>query len=323
VSIVIPTNGGRAEIIDRTLRVVLADPATSEVIVAFDRDDPETRALSETYARSDARVKCIRTDETDFRHPSRGQHAREAGVGVASGEVVLALDDDVEPKPGLVSGHARRHASTGSDSVVVGYMPVDTSTTSGPVRLYSEAYEQACSRFIADPRNILTSPGLWGGNFSLPRRRWLETARLPARVETGYHVDQEFGFRLLKGGSQAVFDPQLRAIHRYQRSQAGLLRDAQSSGESQARLHTAYPELVNPTRDTLAAARLAGRPLVWLTRSRLGWRISTTILLGMARISEKVGLRRADYAIARLLWRIGFARGAQRGAHGIHVSAGS
>ena len=113
LTVVIPTNGCRTEIMERTLPVLLAASATSEVIVAFDADDPATRRLVDSYARKDDRVRGI-----DASRPAgvdnRGQSAREAGVGVARGDVILALDDDVEPQPGLVSGHAGSRAIGGA-----------------------------------------------------------------------------------------------------------------------------------------------------------------------------------------------------------------
>jgi Glycosyl transferase family 2 len=280
------------------------------VIVAFDSDDQATRELTDKYARSDDRVRCVTADSKRVRGGSRGQSAREAAVQVAHGELVLALDDDVEPEQGLVSGHARRHGSAAADSIVVGYMPVsplDGSRPAGPARLYTKAYERACSRFLADERSILT--GLWGGHFSLPRIRWLEVAKEHSPVGAGYHVDREFGLHLLDAGVRGIFDPDLRAAHRYQRSRAELLQDAQSSGRGLARLYAAYPRLVPAPQEAMNEARGAVRPFVWLSRSQLGWRATTGILLAMSRALAAAHLTSADYALMKLLWRVGFARG--------------
>jgi hypothetical protein len=221
---------------------------------------------------------------------------------------VLALDDDVEPEPGLVSGHARRHADDTADSVVVGYMPVtplEGSRLTAPVRLYAEGYERACSRFLADERSVIT--GLWAGNFSLPRKCWPKAGH-PA-VALDYHDDREFGLRLLQAGIRGIFDPDLRAAHRYQRSTADLLHDAQSSGRATAMLYAAYPELIPPPQASLEAASVKGRPFVWLSSPRFGWRVTTGILLATCRLLGSVGLRSAEYSLTKLLWRIGFSRG--------------
>jgi len=308
MTIVIPTNGGRAEIIARMLPVLLADPATSEVIVAFDREDPATREVTDFHARSDERVRTIYTGGDDAPSLTCGQAAREAAVRTARGEVVLSLDDDVEPEPGLVSGHARRHAEDAADSAVLGYMPVsrsERSRLSAPVRLYAEAYEESCSRFLADETKVLT--GFWAGNFSLPRDCWTQAGR--ATVELDYHDDREFGLRLLQAGIHGTFDRELRAAHRYQRTSAQVLQDAQSSGRAWALLHRAYPELAPSPQAELDAASALGRPFVWLSRSRLGRRVTTGILLALSQALGAIGLSSAEYAVTKLLWRVGFARG--------------
>jgi hypothetical protein len=307
VTVVIPTGGGRARMIDRMLPVLLADPATTEVIIAFDRDEPETRQVVDSYSRSDDRVRRIQTASAEAPTGNRGQSAREAAVRVAEGELVLALDDDLEPEPGLVSGHARRHAGAEAESAVVGYAPValDDRRTGAAARLFAEAYERDCARFLADDRSILT--GLWGGHLSLSRTRWMEMGN-PA-VGLDYHDDREFGLRLLKAGVQGKFDRGLRAVHRYQRSRAELLRDAQSSGRAQARLHAAYPEFVQSPQRALDAARASGRPFVWLSRSAIGWHVITGFLLRTAEAFGAIGLSSADYVVTKLLWRVGFARG--------------
>ena len=250
------------------------------MIIAFDDDDPVTRQLIEEYVRSDGRIRQVRTD-ADSDASNRGQSARDTATRVASGEVVLALDDDVEPEKGLVSGHARRHQSTVADSIVLGYMPVapDGSKLNGPARLYAEAYESACATFRADDASVLN--GLWGGNFSLPRERWLQASSEGPKVETGYHVDREFGFRLRKIGVRGVFDPKLRAVHHYQRSCTELLHDAQDSGRDRALLHSAYPELAPPS--SLISNRAVVRAFVRISRSRIGWSVTTRALLSAAR----------------------------------------
>ena len=191
---------------------------------------------------------------------------------------------------------------------MIGYTPVSPhdARPGAPARIFSEAYERDCARFLKDDRTILT--GLWGGHLSLPRNRWMELGS-PA-VELDYHDDREFGLRLHQAGLRGIFDPGLRAVHRYQRSRQELLRDAESSGRAMARLHAAYPELVPAAQEILRAGRPAGRPLVRLSRSRLGWHLTTAALLGTARVLGTVGLSSADGALTRLLWRVGFARGA-------------
>ena len=101
-------------------------------------------ALVERLIKRDARLRLERVDR-DPEGLERGGHAREMGVQLASCEVILALDDDVIPRPGLVSGHARRHAAE-KGLVVLGAMPVVTPAGRRPditAQIYGASYERA------------------------------------------------------------------------------------------------------------------------------------------------------------------------------------
>ena len=244
VAVVIPTRGGRAALLQRAVPKLLADPGTSELIIVLDLDDSDTEAVVRRYADSDRRVRWARSGSPAQTTLSREQGARDLGARLAESQVILALDDDVEPGFGLVSGHARHHVDMDA-RVVVGYMPVvPPASRRGGLRataqLYADTYARECTQFQADPATVLL--GLWGGNFSLPRRHWLRAAGdMPGSA--GYHVDREFGLRLRRLGLSGVFDRDLRADHWYRRSTPQLMNDARSSGQGLARLRVAYPEL--------------------------------------------------------------------------------
>lgn len=317
VSVVIPTGGGRSPIIDRTVSAVLGDPATTELIVVFDRPDAATESVVARYAARDTRVSSVRTIRYGSaaeleRIDDRGQIARDYGARLATSEIVLALDDDVEPEVGLVSGHARRHAEA-NGRVVLGYMPpvlpaVHRESSLGTVRLYAENYERACARFKEDPDAVLL--GLWGGNFSMSRKNWLAAAALP-RCAAGYHVDRDFGMRLRVAGLAGVFDPGLRARHWYRRSPWRLAADARSAGLGRAALYTAYPELRK--FDEAPAPRPAVRPIMWAARWGVAWTTMRLALTGIAVAASAARWWRAEDAAVRALARVGTARGVYQG----------
>ena len=81
-------------------------------------------------------------------------HARVAGAAQATGEVVLVIDDDALPTPGLVAGHARLHREN-NGIVVYGYYPVWLgSQPPATTRLAARWYEDELNAVAADP-----SPG--------------------------------------------------------------------------------------------------------------------------------------------------------------------
>ncbi|WP_101948174.1 glycosyltransferase family 2 protein [Mycobacterium sp. 3519A] len=319
VSVVIPTAGGRSRLIDRAISRLLADPATAELIIVFDRPDAATEHVVQSYADRDTRVlsTCtIRYDRAGHRNgvqdDDHGQIARNEGVRLASSEIVLTLDDDVEPEAGMVSGHARHHAER-KDLVVLGYMPViplppSRFTPQATVQIYAKNYERACARYRADPDAVLL--GLWGGNCSVTRRSWLAAAALP-RTSAGYHDDRDFGMRLREVGLAGIFDPTLRSWHWYRRSVWHASADAYNAGLGRAALYQAYPRLRE--LDKVPPPRRALRPLLWAARSGTAWAAMRFGLSGVALAAAAVHWRPIEEAAVRAMLRVGTARGLYQG----------
>ena len=302
VTVVIPTRG-RPGLLKRSLETVLADPATTEVVVVLDGHDRNTVALVDRLIRKDARLRLERVDR-DPEGLERGGHAREMGVQLASCEVILALDDDVIPRPGLVSGHARRHAAE-KGLVVLGAMPVVTPAGRRPditAEIYGASYERARRRYESDADAVLEE--LWGGNLSIRRSDWLKAIERP-RVAAGYHADLELGLLLKRVGLRGVFDPELRADHLYRRSRRDFVRDAESSGAGRASLLIAHHDL--ESRDRRPRYKL--RPLFWVGAAKGGWPFLRECLLAVARGAGALRVPAVERSALLLLWELGLDRG--------------
>ena len=175
--------------------------------------------------------------------PGRGPAwARQLGLDAARGDVVLFLDDDVLPGPGLLGGHCRAHRES-PDRVVVGYMPVapECRSRSVPATIYHNDYETECSLYAADSAEVLR--GLWGGNVSMRRAN---AVRVPQAVEAHRfrsREDEEFGFRCLRAGLIGYFDRSLAAEHWFDRPVSGFLRSAGDQARAGSYLADRYPDL--------------------------------------------------------------------------------
>lgn len=195
VSVVIPTYR-RAGRLEKCVRALLADPATTEVVVAIDGSGDGSYELATRLGKEDPRVVAIE-------QPHAGTHAaRTGGVEKATSEVVLFIDDDVMAGEGLVTGHAKHHRDA-DHLVVLGYMPVVVFDGDPGIkalaRLYTREYEVHCSEVEADPELVLLH--LWGGNVSMRRKDYLSmdfitTGDEPWKVE---HEDQYLGIRFKRG----------------------------------------------------------------------------------------------------------------------------
>jgi glycosyltransferase involved in cell wall biosynthesis len=320
VSIVMPTRD-RPDLLARSLAAVLEDEATSEVIVVMDGDDPEVRRLLERMSSEDRRVRVASVPDEPA-GLGRVQRGRDHGVELAGSDVVLAMDDDVVAHPGMVSGHAARHADR-DDIVVVGYMPVVSPRrwprSHAPVQEYAEAYETICRAYAAEPDSILRQ--LWGGNVSVRRSHWLQAIQRPRVTssldEGAWLDDKELGLLLRKEGLEAVFDPNLRADHWYERSLRGLVVRAEKNCLGQAQLRAVHPEanveVVDSrgepaeTESEHAGQNPALRALGTVARTRTGWFVVRWGLIAITSAAAALRIspieRKGTVALSALAWQ--------------------
>ncbi len=216
---------------------MLTDPGVGEIVVVVDGWDGPTLELLERKARLDGRLKW------SVLEPNQGLvRAKLHGTEQAAGSVVLHLDDDVRPHPGLGSGHLRHHVV--DHRVVIGSMHVDMriprSVLSRVVaRIYENAYESALAAYMADSEAIMT--GLWAGNVSFPRSDLLEMAPKILAFTGFAHEDQHLGLVAKEHGMSAVFDPSLSADHMYVKDWSAMLKEAEAFGIAQRTLAGLHP----------------------------------------------------------------------------------
>ena len=116
-------------------------------------------------------------------HVKRGPGAsrrRNAGAAVARAELLVFLDDDMEPEPQLLDAHYRAHAGSSGRRVVMGYLPPDADLRAdlrtGRRRIdwlkvqLSDWWEEGFAA-MAEPGHRFAYTDVLSGNLSLPARR--------------------------------------------------------------------------------------------------------------------------------------------------------
>lgn len=296
VSVVIPTHN-RRERLPAALEPLIGDPAAHEIVVVVDGSTDGTAELLERIARDKPRLRSVVIENRGL------PRARLAGAEAATGDVVLALDDDVIAEPGLVAGHAARHAG-GDRLVVLGYMPV----AARPPRrgefareLYAREYERVVSSWEEDPAAILAS--MWAGNFSMRRGDYIALGPEVEQVVDGYHEDMDFGLSCRAAGLTGVFDRSLRARHLYERTPDGFVGDARSSGRNLPVVHRRHAALVAPLDPGFPVQGLPAplRGLVRAGASLAPVRALTRAGIGLV---GRLGLLTLERRGAGLLWRM-------------------
>lgn len=309
VSVIIPTHE-RAHLLPRILAPLLADEQATEVVVVIDGSRDGSLELVDSMAVNHPKLRALWQE-------NRGKEAtREAGLGAARGEVVLVLDDDVLPEPGLARGHAEAHVQAGASAVVVGYMPVappERSAGNGSTWLYAAEYERRCRSYEDEPANVLRH--LWGGNVSLRRADAERVGFVSEAFRERYHQDQDFGLRCRRAGLSGQFRRDLRATHLHRRPLEAFRRDARHQGAGRREIHRLHPGELGPLDPDHFAD---GLPALLRQGVRLCRRPRAAAACGaaahaLARAAATAGASSVEISTLRLLRRVEQQRGALAG----------
>ena len=304
VSVVIPTRDRRPAL-ERTLAALRREYELTEVIVVNDASLDDTASWLAAEAARWPALKLVATAGVG------SNHARAEGVAHATGEVVLLIDDDVLPAPGLVSGHARHHRdSTGI--VVSGYYPVALGTRPpATTRLAARWYEDELNAVDTDP--TLGFNQLWGGQFSIRRSDLARTLLSVPEFEGPWrHADRDFGLRCQEAGLRHVFDRELRSEHCFARTLSQFRTDAHRSGYGAVLVNRLHADLLGPVPQALLQSRrrvLA--PFLRMTDLRAVHWTTAAALTVLVRFGDATRIQPLADVAVRLLVLIERRRGAR------------
>ena len=187
--------------------------------------------------------------------PNRGRAAaRNVGIGLAAGDVVVLLDDDMVVTRGLLEAHARRHGH--GLRGVVGPVELLVPPDSPPVVSYMAAYWRRRMERLSTPGYRLRFADAYTGNFSAPRALLAEL-RFDEEFTRYGHEDYELALRLVAAGATLEFEPAALAYHAYAKDLAALARDELERGRTAVLLARKHPHAVGDLQ--LAHSRSGSR----------------------------------------------------------------
>ncbi len=142
--------------------------------------------------------------------------ARNHGVEMAQGEMLLFIDDDVIPTPQLVAEHIRLYEEYGDYVVVIGPMMTPPDFVMSPwVRWEQDKLARQYQDMLAGKWQP-TARQFYTGNTSLSRRRLLESGGFDPNFKRA--EDVELAYRLAERGSLFLFNPEAVGYHYAERS---------------------------------------------------------------------------------------------------------
>jgi len=177
-------------------------PAHFEAIAIDDGSKDDTRtALADLKTRYAHRI--------ERQENSGAAVARQRGVELARGIIVVFLDDDMQVGPDFLANHLAKHED--GKSVVLGRLRPDAKLADMPL------FERFYARVMASQNDALASGtpvrghNIYTGNVSMPRALFLEAGGFDPQFRA--LEDEELGVRLEKSGARFAFANDAESIH--------------------------------------------------------------------------------------------------------------
>jgi GT2 family glycosyltransferase len=210
VSVVVPTYN-RCQRLQRVLGALAAQvyDGPLEVVVVSDGSTDGT----DEYLAGGSAPPPVKWEAQENQGPAV---ARNRGVALASGELIVFIDDDVVPAAGLVAGHVAAHQRLGGDVVVIGPMLDPPDHRMSPWVRWEQAMlmkqYDAMTRGDYEP----TARQFYTGNASLLRRHVIDAGGFDPAFRRA--EDVELAYRLADRGLRFVYEPNAVGLHYAERS---------------------------------------------------------------------------------------------------------
>jgi GT2 family glycosyltransferase len=261
ISVVIPTYQ-RCASVARALRAFRAqslNPKEYEILVSIDGSSDGTREMVETFpAAYEVHALWL---------PQGGRAtACNAGIRAARGELIVLMDDDMEPVPEFLAAHRRAHAPEGR-SGVLGAVPVVVDRDSPPIVEFMAARFQSHLQKLSRPDHEIGIRDVYTGNFSIRREVIAEVGLFDEGFRIYGNEDGELAIRLRDAGVQLAFCPEAVAYQHYEKDFASLARDKTAQGRTSVACALRHPDTVSTLR--IGTYRQVSRKWRWIRATLL------------------------------------------------------
>jgi GT2 family glycosyltransferase len=248
-SIVVPTYRRCASVLRllKALNTQTVPPDQFEVIVSIDGSEDGTREMVENFPSRYA-LRCL----WNKRRGRAG--ACNSGLRASLGNLVIFLDDDMEPGPNLVAGHLAAHTQDACVGII-GAAPVVFGAGSPPVVQYIGRKFARHLKNLGTPGYRLKFRDFYSGNFSVDRAVLLKCGGFDEDFTFYGNEDLELSLRLTRLGVHLEFSPHALARQHYEKSFASLAQDNIEKGRTAVLLAVKHPE-------TFAYLKLS-QPALW------------------------------------------------------------
>jgi glycosyltransferase involved in cell wall biosynthesis len=241
-SVVIPTFE-RCRSVHRLLTALAGQtsPASGfEVIVALDGSTDGTQEMVQAFPAPYALRAAWQ--------PHGGRAAAcNLGVQHSRADLIIILDDDMEPTPGFVAAHCAHHPP-GSRLGVIGAVPIVVEPNTPPVTRFIAAKFNAHLERLAGAKTTIGVRDFYSGNFSIRRDVLQSVGGFDQHFQLYGNEDGELAARLKKAGVQLIYSHDASARQHYEKDFAALAEDNIAKGRTAILMVSKHPDQLNRLR---------------------------------------------------------------------------
>jgi GT2 family glycosyltransferase len=198
ITVAIPTYNRGAIVAETVRRLFELDPPP-EAIIVVDQSVAENKPLAEWHRQG--RIRLIRLDKPSI------PHAMNVALLAAATPVVLYVDDDVEPAPGLIAAHERAHADESVWAVVGQILQPGEEP-----QHFDQPEDDLEFHFNHDAGRFVTN--VMAGNLSVKRDQAIDAGGFDENyVGVAYRFETDFALRLVAAGGKVWFSPEAGLRH--------------------------------------------------------------------------------------------------------------
>jgi glycosyltransferase involved in cell wall biosynthesis len=169
--------------------------------------------------------------------------ARNHGAALATADLLMFLDDDMEAHPRLLAEHERSHRE--GAAAVMGHIPVHPESPSGLLAERVGTWAEERARRLSKPRAEVGLEDMLTGQLSVGRalfqRQTGFDTRFRQQISSG-NADTDFGCRLLHSGCRVIFNPKAISWQKYIVTPRQYLRQWREAGKADVRFVRKHPD---------------------------------------------------------------------------------
>lgn len=200
-SVIIPTHNRNDKLLETLscLKAQRLDPDEYEIIVV---DDGSTPPIVIQEADGQPTIRLQRTEGLER------SAARNRGAGIAAGEVLIFIDDDITVDGDFVARHLQAQAEWPS-ALAVGAVNLPAQSLKKPFARFRQRLEQ---RNVPRARGLTTSRNFCtAANMSIARDSFQKLGGFDGSIASS--EDQDLALRHTGRGGQIIFLPEAQGIH--------------------------------------------------------------------------------------------------------------